>query len=195
MSRIAAKFGILSLAFLAVTGCGTPQRIGPDAETASLKGETKKEILFTNGTYGDHVFLNGDSLKPSTSYFADNINLTINGNFPTESVLTLNGGKLEITGNVGDHSEIRVHLPTATHREKYRKYSPVHKRRVTRRRTVEDSLAYGADKTPGIIIGGSVGNNSKLISNAGIDAECANSSVKMATGWNRPILVRNNSCD
>ena len=116
--RVARKVGmglcILAVAFMA--GCGYPaHELGQDP---AVPVTAVTEAMFDGAAAQQHVTVDGASLQTKNAYNYTG-SVTIRGNVPANTDINVEGGRLEITGNVGDGSSLSVHMPVSTHSESY----------------------------------------------------------------------------
>jgi len=154
-----------------LTGCG-PEDIGPNAEKDELKGDIKTEQVFTGGPLQTHTTLSARFLEAGESYSAEG-KLTINGDIPEKTSITVHNGELVVNGSVGHDSRLTAYVPLVQHTEtstgpgycygigfdgKYGyKFSPM----CTTTETITDGLRYD-DPDPAITITGRTGDDVKL---------------------------------
>ncbi len=168
--------GALVLAFAAaLAGCSS--NIGPNASDASLKGETTMTEVFKGGPVGPATQLNAGALKAGGSYEASG-KLTIVGNVPDNVSITVNGGKLDVQGNLGNKARIEVSEPVATHTEMQTgycygydfasgKFEYSYKMTPRCEVTVTDGLAYN-DPAPAVNVAGGIGTDVHINTNGPI---------------------------
>jgi len=108
----ARAFASVAVAAL-LTGCDNND-IGPSADREQLKGETRNEVVFTGGPEQPHTTLSARFLEAGRHYSA-NGKLTINGDIPEKTTISVHNGELVINGNVGAGSRLNVGVPVVTH--------------------------------------------------------------------------------
>lgn len=172
----------LKLAFATVcagallTGCDMRNYdIGPTAERDELKGSTRQEQVFTGGPEQAHTTLRGRFLEAGRSYRVTGA-LTIEGDVPEKTSITVYNGELTVNGKVGKDASLHVRIPLVTHTESYRgpgycmKFNGQfgYSHFCHHSKTIVDGLKYD-DPDPAIRISGSTGENVRLATDGGIE--------------------------
>jgi hypothetical protein len=174
MSRFFRRaFATVATAAL-LTGCG-PEDIGPKAEKDELKGDIKTEQVFTGGPLQTHTTLSARFLEAGESYAVEG-KLTINGDIPEKTSITVHNGELVVNGSVGNESRLTAEVPLVTHRQSYSsvctQYNAALKMTMTlpctKYKTVIDGLRYD-DPDPAITITGRTGEDVSLRTQGGIN--------------------------
>ena len=112
MPRLASLLS-LAILFLA-TGCTT--QLGAGANNAALVGTVSQERIFDGGPVQNHTRVQAASLQSGKSYAARG-KLTVEGDVPPDTDITVELGKLVVTGDVGAGSKLRVNVPVVSHSE------------------------------------------------------------------------------
>lgn len=161
--RLALAFATVATTAL-LTGCG-PNDVGPAAEKDELKGDIRTEVVFTGGPEQPHTTLSANFLEAGKHYRAEG-KLTINGDVPEETTISVQNGELVINGSVGAGSRLNVGVPIVTHRQSYSsiclQYNAALKMSIsqpcTKYKTVVDGLKYD-DPDPAITVTGRAGED------------------------------------
>lgn len=192
-ARVAKKAAtglcVLSLCFLAA--CGYPShQMGAEV---GLEGNVKVEQMFEGAKAQNHLTIDGTALQSENHYLYTG-SVTINGDIPAHTEVTIRDGRLHVTGNVGDDSEIDVKLPEQTHQETYRYSTIIMVGKVpvtqwhTGHRTVVDGLAYPGDTSPAVQVDGAIGNGVTVTTNGGIEAGSWGTDFKAKTDNGRELV-------
>jgi hypothetical protein len=88
--------------------------IGPTADKEALKGDTQTEVVFTGGPEQPHTTLSARFLEAGKHYRVEG-KLTINGDIPEKTTISVRNGELVVNGNVGAGSKLNVDVPVVTH--------------------------------------------------------------------------------
>lgn len=159
-----------------LTGCDMRNYdIGPTAERDELKGSTRQEQVFTGGPEQAHTTLRGRFLEAGRSYRVTGA-LTIEGDVPEKTSITVYNGELTVNGKVGNDASLHVRIPLVTHTESYRgpgycmKFNGQfgYSHFCHHSKTIVDGLKYD-DPDPAIRISGSTGENVRLATDGGIE--------------------------
>lgn len=152
-----------------LTGCDMRNYdIGPTAERDELKGSVRQEQVFTGGPDQAHTTLRADFLEAGRSYRVVGA-LTIDGNVPEKTSITVQGGELTVNGRVGNGASLHVNVPLVTHTETSRgpgycmKFNGQfgYSNFCRHTKTIVDGLQYD-DPDPAIRITGTTGDNVRL---------------------------------
>lgn len=157
-----------------LTGCG-PEDIGPKADKDTLKGDIQTEQVFTGGPMQMHTTLSARFLEAGESYNVEG-KLTINGNIPEKTSITVHNGELVVNGSVGNESRLTAYVPIVTHQERYTslctQYNAALKMTMTlpctKYKTITDGLRYD-DPDPAITITGRTGEGVSLNTKGGVN--------------------------
>jgi hypothetical protein len=182
LKRDAAMKRPLKLAFATVcaaallTGCDMRNYdIGPSAERDELKGSVAQEQVFTGGPAQAHTTLSARFLESGKSYRVRGA-LTIEGNVPEKTSITVYDGELTVNGKVGKDASLHVRVPLVTHTETSRgpgycmKFNGQfgYSNFCRHSKTVVDGLKYD-DPDPAIRITGTTGENVRLSTDGAIE--------------------------
>ncbi|HRI77857.1 MAG TPA: hypothetical protein PLX33_12825 [Alphaproteobacteria bacterium] len=173
----------LRLAFAAtaaaalLTGCDMRNNdIGPTAERDELKGSTLQEQVFTGGPLQPHTTLSARFLKPGQRYYAQG-SLTIEGDIPEKTSITVKHGELTVKGDVGKEARLDAAIPLVTHTEHWRGpgycYRPLkgsfgYSAFCSHSKTIVDGMKYD-DADPAIRVTGRAHETAKLSSAGAIE--------------------------
>lgn len=154
----ARAFATVAAAAL-LTGCDNND-IGPTADRQELKGDIRNEVVFTGGPEQAHTTLSARFLEAGKHYRVQG-KLTIEGDIPEKTSITVQNGELVVNGSVGAGSRLHADVPTVTHRERYTttcvQFNPALKITTalpcTKFKTVLDGLKYD-DPDPAITVTG-----------------------------------------
>lgn len=113
--RLALAFATVAATAL-LTGCGKNNDIGPTAEKDELKGDIRTEVVFTGGPEQPHTTLSANFLEAGKHYRVQG-KLTINGDVPEETTISVQNGELVVNGSVGAGSRLNVNVPVISHTE------------------------------------------------------------------------------
>lgn len=158
-----------------LTGCDTRNYdIGPGAERDELKGSVRHEQVFTGGPQQPHTTLSARFLEAGRSYRVQGA-LTIEGDVPEKTSITVYNGELTVNGRVGDGARLQANIPLVTHTESYRgpgycmKFNGQfgYSNFCRHTKTIVDGLKYD-DPDPAIRISGSMGENVRLVTDGAI---------------------------
>jgi hypothetical protein len=191
--RASRKIGLglcaLTLAFT-MAGCGYPaHELGQDP---TVPVSTMTEVMFQGAGAQAHATVDGASLQSKNAYNYTG-SVTIRGDVPANTEINVEGGRLEITGNVGDGAKLTVHMPVHTHSESYTytTFMMVGKVMIPMTHTgthdVEDGLAFPQDQHAAVKVGGAIGNKVTVSANGGIEAGAWGTEFKAETGWGRTL--------
>ncbi len=92
--------------------------IGPTADKEALKGDTQTEVVFTGGPEQPHTTLSARFLEAGKHYRVEG-KLTINGDIPEKTTISVRNGELVVNGNVGAGSKLNVDVPVVTHTDSW----------------------------------------------------------------------------
>lgn len=163
----------LASIFAFTAGCNS--RIGPDASTDELKGETEKAEIFLGGPMQNRTEIYASALEENESYTADG-ELIINGDVPNGVGLQIDNGKLQVNGSVGKNVHINVQVPVVSHTETRHysgwcygydfaagkfKYSYKFNNRCSETKEFIDGLKYN-DPSPAVKITGQAGADTQI---------------------------------
>ena len=104
----ARAFATVAAAAL-LTGCDNND-IGPTAEQEELKGDIRNEVVFTGGPEQTHTTLSARFLEAGEHYRAEG-KLTILGDSPEKTTISVRNGELVVNGNVGAGRALRADVP------------------------------------------------------------------------------------
>jgi len=186
LKRDAAMKRPLKLAFATVcaaallTGCDMRNYdIGPSAERDELKGSVAQEQVFTGGPAQAHTTLSARFLESGKSYRVRGA-LTIEGNVPEKTSITVYDGELTVNGKVGKDARLQVSIPLVTHTETSTGPGYCHRMGFDGKvgygysnfcyntKTIVDGLKYD-DPDPAIRITGTTGENVRLSTDGAIE--------------------------
>lgn len=173
----------LHLAFAAtaaaalLTGCDMRNNdIGPTAERDELKGSTLQEQVFTGGPQQAHTTLSARFLKSGQRYYAQG-SLTIEGDIPEKTSITVKNGELTVKGDVGKEARLDAIIPLVTHTKHWRGpgycYRPLkgsfgYSSFCSHSKTIVDGMKYD-DADPAIRVTGRTHETAKLSSAGAIE--------------------------
>ncbi|TAL39741.1 MAG: hypothetical protein EPN97_01925 [Alphaproteobacteria bacterium] len=186
--RIGIALCCLSMVFLAA--CGYPgHQLGQDP---GLQGTTVVEAMFDGAAAQKHLTIDGASLQSKNAYSYSGP-VTIRGDVPANTEISIENGRLEVTGNVGAETKIDVQMPVRTHQESYTYTTFMMVGKVmmpmvhTGHRTVIDGLAFPGDTHPAVKVDGTIGNKVTIRANGGIEAGGWGTELKVETGYGRTL--------
>ena len=186
-----AVMGAVLLSTVFLSACGYPShQLGQEQ---GLQGSVAVEQMYDGAAPSNHLTVDGAQLQPKNHYDYDGGALTIRGSVPAQTEINVPNGRLEVTGNVGDKSEISANLPVLTHQQSYTytTFMMVGKVMIpqvhTGTRTIEDDLAFPDDTHPGVQVNGSIGNKVQVSTNGGIQAGYWGTEFRVQTGYGRTL--------
>jgi len=108
----ARAFATVAAAAL-LAGCDNND-IGPTADREELKGDIRNEVVFTGGPEQTHTTLSARFLEAGKHYRVQG-KLTIDGDIPEKTSISVQNGELVVNGSVGAGSRLNVDVPVVTH--------------------------------------------------------------------------------
>jgi hypothetical protein len=186
--RIGIALCCLSMIFMAA--CGYPgHQLGQDP---GLQGTTVVESMFDGASAQKHLIIEGASLQSRNAYSYSGP-VTIRGDVPAQTEISIENGRLEVTGNIGAETKIDVKMPVRTHQETYTYTTFMMVGKVmmpmvhTGHRTVVDGLAFPNDAHPAVKVDGAIGDKVTIKANGGIEAAAWGKELKAETGYGRTL--------
>ncbi len=181
LARLAVAVGALAACFNAA-GCAAPT--APDPLDLGDYGAVSATMLDDGGGHeAYHVTVQASQLQPGAYYEVSNAITTIQGDIPANTRIDVIDGRLVVEGNIEDGATVTAEMPVRYAR--YRSGGKGSHGYTTR----EFGLLHPENTTPGIIVTGSIGKDAKVISNAGVQAECSVFGAKVKSDYGRPINI------